>query len=90
MTKPIVAVAGIAIAAVAAAGVGSYLAVRHAIGLAPPPRATEPAVALADPSPVAETPPAASAAAETVIEVEPAAAAPAEEARPAPRRASSS
>ena len=87
MTKPIVAVAGIAIAAVAAAGVGSYLAVRHAIGLAPPSTATEPAVALADPSPVAETPPAASAAAETVIEVEPAAAAPPEEARPAPRRA---
>ena len=88
MTKPIVAVAGIAIAAVAAAGVGSYLAVRHAIGLAPPSAATEPAAALAGPSPVVETPPAANAAAETVIEVEPAVAAPPEEPRPAPRRAS--
>ena len=90
MTKPIVAVAGIAIAAVAAAGVGSYLAVRHAIGLAPPSTATEPAAALAGPSPVVETPPAANAAAETVIEVEPAAAAPREEPRPARRGASTS
>ena len=76
MRKPIVAVVGIAIAAVAAAGVGSYLAVRHAIGLAPPAAATEPAVALAEPAPVAGTQPAANAATETVIEVEPAAAAP--------------
>ncbi len=94
MTKPIVVVAGVAIAAVAAAGVGSYLAVRHAIGLAPPSTATEPAVALAGPSPVVETPPAANAAAETVIEAEPAAvepaAAPPEEPRPAPRRAATS
>ena len=93
MTKPIVAVAGIAIAAVAAAGVGSYLAVRHAIGLAPTSTATEPAVALAEPPPVAETPPAGNAAAETMVEVdpaavEPAAAAPPEEPRRAPRRAS--
>ena len=88
MTKPIVAAAGIAIAAVAAAGVGSYLAVRHAIGLAPPSTATQPAVALAGPSPVVETPPAPNAAAETVIEVEPAAVEPPEEPRRAPRRAS--
>ena len=73
MTKPIVAVAGIAIAAVAAAGFGSYLAVRHAIGLAPPSTATEAAVAPAEPSPVVEMPLAANAAAETAIEVEPAA-----------------
>ena len=90
MRKPIVAVVGIAIAAVAAAGVGSYLAVRHAIGLAPPSAATEPAVARAEPAPAAETQPAATAATETVIEVEPAAAAPPEEPRPAPRRASTS
>ena len=89
MTKSIVAVAGIAIAAVAAAGVGSYLAVRHAIGPARPSAATEPALALAGPSPVAEAQPAANAAAETVIEVEPAAATP-EEPRPAPRRAAAS
>ncbi len=85
MTKPIVAVAGIAVAAVAAAGVGSYLAVRHAIGLAPSATATEPALVLAEPSPAA--PPPANGAAETVIE--PAAAPPAEP-RPRARRASTS
>lgn len=90
MSKPIVAVAGIAIAAVAAAGVGSYLAVRHAIGLAPPSTATDPAAALAEPAPVAEPQPAANAADETVVEVEPAAAEPAPESRRAPRRASTS
>ena len=63
MTKQIAAVAGIAIAAVAAAGVGSYLGVRHAIGPAPESAATastEPAAA------AVETPPAAAAAPETV------------------------
>ena len=85
MSKPIVAVVGIAIAAVAAAGVGSYLAVRHAIGLAPPATVTDAAVALAEPAPVAEPQPAANAAAETVVEVEPA-----PEPPRAPRRASTS
>ncbi len=88
MTKPI-AVAGIALAAVAAAGVGSYLAVRHAVGPAPETTAsaaTEPAPVAADPAlAVAEPPPApeaTEASTETAVDVEPAAANP----PPAPRR----
>ena len=90
MTKPIVAVVGIAIAAVAAAGVGSYLAVRHAIGLAPPSAVVEPAAADAEPAAVDVTQPAGNASAETVTEVEPAATETRAEPRPAPRRASAS
>ena len=87
MTKPI-AVAGIAVAAVVAAGVGSYLGVRHAIGPAPETTsiaAADPALASAESPPAPETQPEpATVATETVVDVEPAVANPARAPRPAP------
>jgi hypothetical protein len=80
MTKPI-ALAGLAVAAVVAAGVGSYLGMRHAIGPAPETTsiaAADPALAVAEP---------ATGATETVVDVEPAAANPARAPRPAPANA---
>ena len=90
MMKPI-AVAGIAVVAAAAGGVGSYLAVRHAIGPVPElvsNDAAEPAPAVAEATPATEAQPASAATAtdETVVEVEPAPADPPPAARPAPRR----
>ena len=87
MMKPI-AVAGIAVVAAAAGGVGSYLAVRHAIGLVPETvssAAAEPAAGVAEPTPTSEAEPE-PAAAGAVVDVEPAAANPPPAARPAPRR----
>ena len=83
MMKPI-AVAGIAVVAAAAGGVGSYLAVRHAIGPVPETvssTAAEPAPAVAEASPAPDA-----AESGTLVEVEPAAANPPPAARPAPRR----
>lgn len=78
MSKQVAAVAGIAVAAVAAAGVGSYLAVRHAIGPAPESARTAPAAPVfpAGPFPPAEAPPETARATrgtEVEVEVEPAA-----------------
>ena len=90
MTKPI-AVAGIAVAAVAAAGVGSYLGVRHAMGPAAETTsiaAADPALAIAESPPPPETQPEpATVATETVVDVEPAPANPARAPRPAPASA---
>ena len=92
MTKQMAAVAAIAIAAVAAAGVGSYLGVRHAIGPGPQSAPTTPAelaIASAEPSPAAEAPPeTAGATTGTLVEVEPAEAAPAAAPREPRRRES--
>ena len=87
MMRPI-AVAGIAVAAVAAAGVGAYLGVRHAIGPASGITSTvaaDPALAAGEPSPTPVTAPA-----ETEVVVEPVAADPPAAPRrepPAPRPA---
>ncbi len=83
MMKPI-AVAGIAVVAAAAGGVGSYLAVRHAIGPVPETvssAAAEPAPAVAEATPAPEPAPDG-----TVVEVESAPANPPPAARPAARR----
>ena len=90
MTKPI-ALAGLAVAAVVAAGVGSYLGARHATGPAPETAsiaAADPALAVAEPPAAPETQPEpATVATETVVDVEPAAANPARAPRPAPASA---
>ena len=90
MTKQIAAVAGIAIAAVAAAGVGAYLGVRHALGPAPESAAAvsaEPASAPAEtPAAAAAPPETVRAAAGTEVEIEPAGDAPTAARREAPRR----
>ena len=83
MMRPI-AVAGIVVAAVAAAGVGAYLGVRHAIGPASGITSTvaaDPALAAGEPSPAPLTAPA-----ETEVVVEPVAADPPPAPRPVARR----
>ena len=88
MMKPI-AVAGIAVAAAAAGGVGSYLAVRHAVGPVPGAAAgtdAEPApgFAMASPAPT-PTPETAAGAVETEVAAEPPVPDPRPAARPEPR-----
>ena len=87
MMRPIV-VAGIAVAAVAAAGVGAYLGVRHAIGPASGIASTvaaDPALAAGEPSPAPVTAPEPEPA-ETEVVVEPVAADPPPAPRPVARR----
>ena len=87
MMRPI-AVAGIAVAAVAAAGVGAYLGVRHAIGPASGIASTvaaDPALAAGEPSPAPVTAPEPEPA-ETEVVVEPVAADPPPAPRPVARR----
>ena len=88
MMKPI-AVAGIAVVAAAAGGVGSYLAVRHTIGPVPEIVANDaagPAPVVAETAPAPEAQPASAATEKSAVEVEPATTDPPPAARPAARR----